>query len=155
MADKVGHSATAVSSDLVRGLSASGKLDNINGKTLWIFSDQSRIRRAARFITEHRVFNMVILALTIASCVLIAMSNPYDPPSDSWTPNDIINVIVVCAFGLECLLRIIGLGLILGPQTYLRDPLYVIDMIVFLTGVAGLIPGLPSARYVFSHARYR
>ena len=69
-----------------------------------------------------RIFSGFILALIFANTVVLAIQGPNNELSES--TNKLFNafdLVVTVLFTIEMILRIIGLGFVRGPRTYLKD----------------------------------
>ncbi len=89
----------------------------------------SRYRWFDRILTIVILANALMLTTTDYSYRLDKTANQSKP---QW--REILELIFTVTFILEFLLKIIGMGFILEPGTYLRDGWNVIDFIVVVSG---------------------
>lgn len=87
-------------------------------------------------------FDRAIISLIILNSLLLGMMDYTDTQNKSWR-NKIVNYtepIFTLVFTIECLIKIIGTGLIIGRGTYLADPWNWIDFLVVISGLLSSFP---------------
>ncbi|XP_069011378.1 voltage-dependent T-type calcium channel subunit alpha-1I-like [Embiotoca jacksoni] len=87
-----------------------------------------------RMIT-HKVFDPVILLFILMNCITIAMERP-GIDLNGWEHSVISTSSSVCTviFLVEMLIKVLALGLFVGPQSYCRSPWNIMDgMLVLLS----------------------
>jgi voltage-dependent calcium channel L type alpha-1D len=76
-----------------------------------------------------------MLVCVIGNTVCLALYNPLIP--EDWpiiTTLDILGHIFLAFFAAEAIIRVIAKGFVLHPNSYLRDPWNVFDLIVVIMG---------------------
>ena len=78
-----------------------------------------------------------MLVIVLGNCVSLAIYNPLTP--DTSPTNAVLAVfdyVFLSLFTLEAVIRIIAMGMMLHPYSYLRDPWNVLDFVVLVLGCA-------------------
>ncbi|XP_011688054.1 PREDICTED: voltage-dependent calcium channel type A subunit alpha-1-like isoform X2 [Wasmannia auropunctata] len=89
--------------------------------SMFILSPTNPIRRAAHWVVNLRYFDFFIMVVISLSSIALAAE---DPVTESAPRNKILNYFdyaFTCVFTIEMLLKIIDLGVILHPGSYLRE----------------------------------
>ncbi|XP_055078716.1 sodium channel protein type 4 subunit alpha B-like [Periophthalmus magnuspinnatus] len=89
------------------------------------FSPFSLFRRASIKILNHKLFTIILL---VALLVNLLFMFPH------WTWEFIIDLVLLCIYTLEAVMKILSRGFCLGPFTYLRDSWNRLDMFIIITG---------------------
>ena len=93
-------------------------------------------------ICRHKSFDAFILTIICFSSLVLAMENPGTTDPDTHPQMvqffTVTEIIFASIFVVECILKVLALGFVLHPDTYLRDPWNVLDFIVVLGSVADL-----------------
>lgn len=100
--------------------------------SLFIFGDKNPIRRLFKFIIEWPPFEYTVLVTIISTCVVMAMEEHL--PDEDRTPLAMqleqAEPYFLYIFCFEAVCKIIALGLILHPNSYLRNVWNIMDFIV-------------------------
>jgi hypothetical protein len=109
---------------------------NIQGRSLFIFGQDSRIRKALKSLLQHAYFENFIYHLIALNSVTLALDEPTQNPNgyDNKTL-DMVVAIISGIFIFEALCKIIVLGFVLGKGTYLRDPWNILDFSIVMVSV--------------------
>jgi hypothetical protein len=95
--------------------------------------NQNKFRRWLVVLDESKHFDNLILAFVILNTVLLAVkdhSGKWKLYNDALNlTNDVLSVI----FAIECLLKIMAHGLVIGKHTYLRNGWNILDLFLVLT----------------------
>ncbi|KAJ8001686.1 hypothetical protein DPEC_G00172030, partial [Dallia pectoralis] len=106
-------------------------------RSLFIFSEDNFVRKAAKKITEWPPFEWMILATIIANCIVLALEQHL--PDDDKTPLserlDDTEPYFIAIFCFESGIKILALGFALHKGSYLRNGWNVMDFVVVLTGI--------------------
>lgn len=109
------------------------------GRSLFIFSKDSRVRKWAFNLIAHPYFDSVILALITISSIALAVDNPLANPAAKLpiflTRLDTVFAII---FAAEMVIKIIALGLVLGKTAYLRSAWNVLDCLIVISSLVML-----------------
>lgn len=107
--------------------------DSLPGpSSLFILSDKNPIRRLFKFIIEWPPFEYTVLITIIATCLVMAMEEHL--PNDDRTPLAVelegAEPFFLSIFCVEAACKILALGLILHPNSYLRNVWNIMDFVV-------------------------
>ena len=117
-----------------------------------IFSHTNPVRRVCFNVMVHPAFDSFVMLLILVSSVLLAIEDytmeinaatGQRVPAAS-TANSILahaEMPLTVAFTLEMAVKIVAMGFVLAPDTYLRDAWNVLDFIVVLAGLVELAAG--------------
>lgn len=103
---------------------------NTNWQYLHSFS--FRIRRAAHWVVNLKYFDFFIMVVISLSSIALACEDPVDEESKN---NKILNYFdyaFTCVFTMELLLKVVDLGIILHPGSYLREFWNIMDAVVVI-----------------------
>jgi len=99
----------------------------------------SGIRKVTRRITEHWVFEGLILLTIFANCVALAAYDVVDSESDSNKVLDQLEFAFLAIFTIEMVLKILARGFVLKPGTYLREGWNVLDFFIVIMAYVELV----------------
>ncbi|XP_014476692.1 PREDICTED: voltage-dependent calcium channel type A subunit alpha-1 isoform X13 [Dinoponera quadriceps] len=105
--------------------------------SLFILSEDNRIRKATRFIIEWPPFEYAVLLTIIANCVVLALEE-HLPKQDKTILAQKLEATEVYFLGIFCVeasLKILALGFILHRGSYLRNIWNIMDFFVVVTGI--------------------
>eukprot|EP00753_Platysulcus_tardus_P017551 PLAT6433.7.p1 GENE.PLAT6433.7~~PLAT6433.7.p1 ORF type:complete len:1917 (-),score=1127.16 PLAT6433.7:88-5337(-) len=86
------------------------------------------------------MFELFILTVIAVNTVSLAVANPLESKSAAW---GVIDTIALVIFTAEAVLKIVAMGFIRRPHTYLRDNWNRLDFVVVVTGLLeDLVPAL-------------
>lgn len=111
-----------------------------NHRTLFFFKSNNIIRRIVVRITESSIFDLVIILLIILNCISLALDNPTNP----FIMKQILFIlewIFTALFTIELIMKMIALGFVLHPGSYLRSPWNALDLFIVATSYLQLVPG--------------
>jgi voltage-dependent calcium channel T type alpha-1G len=98
---------------------------------LFCLSPANKVRQTAHTITTSKYLDGVIIPVILISCILMAIDAPgVEPPAwmEAW------DRVALAIFTIEMILKIVDLGLILAPTSYLRSGWNCLDCFIVLTG---------------------
>ena len=104
--------------------------------SLFLLSETNLIRRLTKFIIEWPPFEWTVLVTIIASCVVMALEE-HLPNGDKTNLAIKLTVTESYFLGIFCVemsLKILALGFILHPKSYLRNIWNIMDFVVVVTG---------------------
>ena len=114
-------------------------------QALCCFGTRSTLRRRCVWLMKHPYFDRFVLTLIVVNSILLAFEDYVDPQQNSWR-----NKMVAAAeepflvlFTLEMVVKVIGMGFVMGEGSYLQDPWNWIDFLVVATGAALYVPAIP------------
>lgn len=123
-----------------KGLTMNG-LAELEGKSLFCLDSNNCFRLLATTIVKSQPFESFTMLLILASSIFLALDNPLNPPdSPLATFLKTADIFLTSFFVLECLLKIIMLGLIFNKEnSYLRNGWNVIDFVVVIISLISLL----------------
>ncbi|XP_062560182.1 voltage-dependent calcium channel type A subunit alpha-1-like isoform X9 [Armigeres subalbatus] len=97
---------------------------------MFIFSSTNPMRRAAHWVVNLRYFDFFIMIVISLSSIALAAEDPVqeDAPRNIVLNN--LDYAFTCVFTIELLLKLIDLGVILHPGSYLREIWNIMDAVV-------------------------
>jgi hypothetical protein len=104
------------------------------------------VRSGIVWIITHRRFDHVIVCLILINSLLLGIKDYTDVENVS-PLNQFVEQcepIFAWAFSIECVLKILGMGFILDPGSYLRDAWNWLDFIVVVSSLLTAIPQMTS-----------
>ena len=118
-------------------------------KSCLLFHVRSPLRRKIISIITSQAFDNFITFLIIANCVFLAIDGPTDikdPANPKQQAIYYAEYVFLILFTGEMVLKIIGLGFCVGPETYLKNQWNWLDFSVVIIGYIGFveIPGFPN-----------
>lgn len=123
-----------------------GKSHTFSKRSLFVFSNNNRFRRAVVWIITHKRFDHIIVFLILVNALLLGIKDYTDPLNES-RRNQIIDSfepVFVWAFTIEFVLKVIGMGFFLDDGSYLRDAWNWLDFIVVVSSLLTEIPQMKS-----------
>jgi hypothetical protein len=116
------------------------------------------VRRLAARLVTHKQFDNFILLCIVANSLCLALVDYEDVGNlmqgEANSPNwrnrllEETEVVFTVAFTVECVLKILALGLYDFPAAYLRDNWNCMDFVVVCAGLATVIPGMPTVSWL-------
>lgn len=101
-------------------------------RSLCLFSSSNKIRLFAHDIVNRPWFEPFIMSIIVASSISLAAEDPVLEESDWNMVLNYFDYAFTLVFTVEMLLKIIDLGLILHPGSYMRDFWNILDAIVVI-----------------------
>ena len=128
-------------------------------KVLFCFDITNPIRKACIWLITWKYFDWFIMTIILANAIFMGLAdygvvdetgNPF--PTDfrtgkTSTMNQIIEGADPTFTGIYCVeafIKIIALGFVSGPNTYLRDGWNVLDFVAVVSSAAALVPNVPN-----------
>ncbi|XP_031551384.1 voltage-dependent T-type calcium channel subunit alpha-1G-like isoform X2 [Actinia tenebrosa] len=110
-----------------------GRFGTRSSFSLYLFSPQNRFRVAMVTVCDHKIFDYVILVFILLSCGVLAMEGPdVDQDPRKRQIIDISMFVFTIIFTIEMIMKIIAMGFVLGPDTYLKLGWNVLDFVLVL-----------------------
>ncbi|XP_055380450.1 voltage-dependent calcium channel type A subunit alpha-1 isoform X7 [Condylostylus longicornis] len=100
--------------------------------SMFILSPTNPIRRGAHWVVNLRYFDFFIMIVICLSSIALAAEDPVNEDSPR---NQILNYFdycFTCVFTIEMLLKVVDLGIILHPGSYLREFWNIMDAVVVI-----------------------
>ena len=109
-----------------------------NNKSLWIFSEKSKIRIFANSLIKKKWFDFLILFFIFVSTLTLAVENPLsDPESTLASILYYLDIVLTTIFTIEAILKVITYGFLTnGGESYLRNYWNIVDFFIVLFSVS-------------------
>ncbi|GFH11955.1 uncharacterized protein HaLaN_07553, partial [Haematococcus lacustris] len=109
-----------------------------SGKALWLLDTENPVRLFCYRVCTSAVFENLMLAVILASCLTMTLESPRVAPDSSLGHGLYVSELVFTAlFGLEMLVKVLALGFV----PYIRHWQNAIDCVVVITAVLELSVG--------------
>ena len=102
---------------------------------MWLFSHDNCFRLKVVGIITHKWFDNIIMSIIILNSIFLGMIDYQD---DNGGINQFINQTEIyfnIAFFTECALKVIGMGFVMDPGSYLRDAWNWLDFMVVVSSL--------------------
>ncbi|XP_075226266.1 voltage-dependent calcium channel type A subunit alpha-1-like [Lycorma delicatula] len=112
--------------------------------SLFLFSEDNRVRRYTRFIIEWPPFEYAVLLTIIANCVVLALEEHMPGRDKTMLARKLEKTesVFLGIFCAEALLKILALGFVLHSGSYLRNVWNIMDFVVVVTGIMTVLSTL-------------
>ena len=112
------------------------KKGQLGPSSLFLLSETNIIRRLTKFIIEWPPFEWTVLVTIIASCVVMALEEhlPNGDKTNLAIKLEVTESYFLGIFCVEMCLKIVALGFVLHPKSYLRNIWNIMDFVVVVTG---------------------
>ena len=112
------------------------KEGQLGPSSLFLLSETNIIRRLTKFIIEWPPFEWTVLVTIIASCVVMALEEhlPSGDKTNLAIKLEVTESYFLGIFCVEMCLKIVALGFVLHPKSYLRNIWNIMDFVVVVTG---------------------
>uniref|UniRef100_F6SKF5 Ion transport domain-containing protein n=1 Tax=Ciona intestinalis TaxID=7719 RepID=F6SKF5_CIOIN len=108
--------------------------------SLYLFSPELKFRKAVQKITEHKLFDYMILLLIFGNCITIALERPSLKEEDHERKViDGFNNVFTFVFLLELILKVIASGFYIGHKAYLKSGWNVLDFFLVASSLIDVI----------------
>ncbi|VVC29317.1 Voltage-dependent calcium channel, alpha-1 subunit,Voltage-dependent L-type calcium channel, IQ- [Cinara cedri] len=107
--------------------------------SMFLLTPTNGIRRGAHWIVNLRYFDFFIMLIIILSSVALAAEDPINDVSDWNDYLDVVDNVFTVIFAIEMILKVIDLGVILHPGSYLREFWNIMDAVVVICAFASFI----------------
>ncbi|DAZ95903.1 TPA: hypothetical protein N0F65_012614 [Lagenidium giganteum] len=121
--------------------------------SLGYFDESSEFRQRIIWFITSREFDRLVLAMIVANSIVLAIPDlsKMTPEGELDSTNSLRNtvfnnadLIFTSLFFVECMLKIIAMGLFGEKGAYLMDPWNWIDFLVVTVGIVAALPGISS-----------
>jgi hypothetical protein len=108
------------------------------GKVGWVFMYFGYlIKSRAEIIIKNPAFEATTIMVILVNSVLLAMRDPAATEEQPW--ENTFEHIFLGLYSIEMVLKILGMGFVLGSDTYLRDSWNILDFIIVTTAYIPII----------------
>ena len=84
-------------------------------------------------------FDQFIYRLIALNSLLLAIGEPSLKDPYSLDTLDLMGLVISAIFIGECLLKVIAMGFVIGPNTYLRDMFNVLDFVIVVFSIVNIV----------------
>jgi len=113
-------------------------IPTLHGNSLFVLGPTHPVRLWLAGIVCHKYFEYIIILLICTSSIILAIDSPeLDPESKLKEVLDLIDKVFVVLFACELVLKVMVLGFVIGPGTYLRSVWNILDFIIVIVGIVG------------------
>jgi voltage-dependent calcium channel N type alpha-1B len=98
--------------------------------SMFVLSPTNPIRRGAHWVVNLKYFDFFIMIVISLSSIALACEDPVDEESEK---NQLLNLFdygFTCVFTIELILKVVDLGVIFHPGSYLREFWNLMDAVV-------------------------
>lgn len=118
-----------------------GKEHKTTSRSLFVLNVRHCPRKALLWLVKWRWFENVLLLAIIFNFCMLALRRPRKDDSDPvnafiLVANDVLNGIFI----VECVLKVLATGLVMGQYTYLRDAWNCLDFVIVVSSIIDMIP---------------
>ncbi|CAH1183785.1 unnamed protein product [Phaedon cochleariae] len=106
--------------------------------SMFILSSTNPVRRGAHWVVNLRYFDFFIMVVICLSSVALACEDPVDENSFRNVFLDKFDYAFTSVFAVEMLLKIVDLGVILHPGSYLREVWNIMDAVVVICALVSM-----------------
>jgi len=116
-----------------------------NPRSFFLFPLDGIVRKVAIRCIEWKWWDRIVLFLIFLNTIQLAIYNPFDipllkPTSPFRDSLEVIGKVFSLLFTLECMVKLVALGLIWGEKTYLKDAFNYLDLFIVIIGVLDFFP---------------
>ncbi|XP_030634877.1 voltage-dependent T-type calcium channel subunit alpha-1H [Chanos chanos] len=114
--------------------------------SLYLFSPHNEFRMRCQKALTHKMFDHVVLIFIFLNCITIALERPHIS-SDSMERIflNVSNYIFTVIFVTEMTLKVVAMGLYVGPDTYLKSSWNVLDGLLVFVSLVDILFSLASS----------
>jgi len=108
---------------------------------LCVFSKDNCVRQLMLRISQSRVFETTMMVAIFLNVITLAMALPTKPP-DQWANalSEGSQIYFTAIFIVEFVIKVVALGFVMHPGSYLRDSWNQLDFVIILAGVLAILP---------------
>ncbi|XP_053332812.1 voltage-dependent T-type calcium channel subunit alpha-1H [Clarias gariepinus] len=114
--------------------------------SLYAFSPQNTFRVRCQKIITHRMFDHTVLVFIFLNCITIALERPdIQPHSIERVFLSVSNYIFTVIFVAEMTVKVVAMGLYVGPGSYLQSSWNVLDGLLVFVSIVDILVSLASS----------
>ncbi|XP_044001489.1 voltage-dependent calcium channel type A subunit alpha-1 isoform X8 [Aphidius gifuensis] len=106
--------------------------------SMFILTPANPVRRTAHWVVNLRYFDFFIMVVISLSSIALATEDPVDEHSPRNTILNYFDYAFTGVFAIEMILKVIDLGIILHPGSYLREFWNIMDAVVVICAVVSM-----------------
>ena len=108
----------------------------------WVVYFWFRLKKCAQFIIKQPLFEAITITVIIVNSIFLALENPEQTLQgiqEDW--ERMVEYVFQALYTTEMILKILGLGFIIGEGTYLQDHWNILDFIVVVSAWIPIVVG--------------
>ncbi|TTF71948.1 Voltage-dependent T-type calcium channel subunit alpha-1H [Bagarius yarrelli] len=114
--------------------------------SLYVFSPQNKFRVRCQKIISHRMFDHIVLVFIFLNCITIALERPdIQPHSMERVFLSVSNYIFTVIFVAEMTVKVVSMGMYVGPGSYLQSSWNVLDGLLVFVSIVDILVSLASS----------
>ncbi|MCI4393511.1 hypothetical protein PGIGA_G00158130 [Pangasianodon gigas] len=114
--------------------------------SLYVFSPQNKFRVRCQKVITHRMFDHIVLVFIFLNCITIALERPdIQPHSMERVFLSVSNYIFTVIFVAEMTVKVVAMGLYVGPGSYLQSSWNVLDGLLVFVSIVDILVSLASS----------
>jgi hypothetical protein len=123
-----------------------GKVHTFARRSLYMFGPENKFRMICQKIITHRFFDRLIISLIMINSIFLGIKDYTDKDNETKINQFVERTepVFIWSFFAECLLKIIGMGFIIGKGSYLRDAWNWLDFLVVVSSLLTEVPQMNS-----------
>ena len=110
-----------------------------------MFSNTNKFRQVIVWLITWKYFDYFVILIIVTNSIFLGMYDYTARDSNKTWTNKLVDYsesYFTALFTVECALKIIGMGLINGENSYLKDAWNWLDFVVVLTGLLAALPNV-------------
>ncbi|KAI5090253.1 voltage-dependent T-type calcium channel subunit alpha-1H-like [Silurus meridionalis] len=114
--------------------------------SLYLFSPQNKFRLRCQRVITHKMFDHIVLVFIFLNCITIALERPdIQPHSMERVFLSVSNYIFTVIFVSEMTVKVVAMGMYVGPGSYLQSSWNVLDGLLVFVSIVDILVSLASS----------
>ncbi|XP_060754243.1 voltage-dependent T-type calcium channel subunit alpha-1H [Neoarius graeffei] len=114
--------------------------------SLYVFSPHNKFRVRCQKVITHKLFDHIVLVFIFLNCITIALERPdIQPHSMERVFLSVSNYIFTIIFVAEMTVKVVAMGLYIGPGSYLQSSWNVLDGLLVFVSIVDILVSLASS----------
>ncbi|XP_036413162.1 voltage-dependent T-type calcium channel subunit alpha-1H [Colossoma macropomum] len=114
--------------------------------SLYLFSPQNEFRVRCQKVITHKMFDHIVLIFIFLNCITIALERPdIQPYSMERVFLSVSNYIFTVIFIAEMTVKVVAMGMYVGPGSYLQSSWNVLDGLLVFVSIVDILVSLASS----------
>ncbi|KAL7852966.1 hypothetical protein SRHO_G00187510 [Serrasalmus rhombeus] len=114
--------------------------------SLYLFSPQNEFRVRCQKVITHKMFDHIVLIFIFLNCITIALERPdIQPYSMERVFLSVSNYIFTAIFVAEMTVKVVAMGMYVGPGSYLQSSWNVLDGLLVFVSIVDILVSLASS----------
>uniref|UniRef100_A0A8B9K4Q6 Calcium channel, voltage-dependent, T type, alpha 1H subunit b n=1 Tax=Astyanax mexicanus TaxID=7994 RepID=A0A8B9K4Q6_ASTMX len=114
--------------------------------SLYLFAPQNEFRLRCQKVITHKMFDHIVLVFIFLNCITIALERPdIQPYSMERVFLSVSNYIFTVIFVAEMTVKVVAMGMYVGPGSYLQSSWNVLDGLLVFVSIVDILVSLASS----------